>query len=323
VSGLLYGVRHAARSLRRAPAFTALAVIILGTGIGATTVMYTLMQAVLLREMPFGDPERLVWMYNTRTERDRAPLSLPDVEDYRREASSLVGLALFTNWTTNLTGIGTPERLDGVRVSGDFFPLLGTRAALGRLLQPQDEQREARVTVLTHGVWRRTFGSDPQIVGKEVWLNGASYTVVGVLPPRFLFPFREAELAVPITLRSDPRRADRGANFLRVVARLSPGVTIEQAKRQLDTVAHRLQRSYPTENARKTGISLYPLHTEIVRDYRGVLWTLFAAVGVLLLVGCVNLAKPAARPRRWPSDRVCDPHVARRLEWPAGAAGVR
>ena len=157
-------------------------------------------------------------------------------------------------------------------------------------MQPEDEARERRVTVVSHGLWRRRFGGDPSLIGKDVSLNGATYTVVGVLPPRFLFPFREAELAVPVTLQSDPRRADRGANFLRVVARLAAGVTLAQAEADLDAIAQRLQRQYPRENARKIGISLYPLHTEIVRDYRGMLWTLFASVGVLLLVGCVNLA---------------------------------
>ena len=186
--------------------------------------MYTLVQSVLLRELPFQEPERLVWMYNSRAERDRAPLSVPDLEDYRQEASSLAGLAAFTNWTTNLTGIGTPERLDGVRVSGNFFELLGTSAALGRTLQPDDEARERRVAVLTHGLWQRRFGGDPALVGKDISLNGATYMVVGVLHQRFLFPFREAELAVPVTLQSDPRRADRGANFLRVVARLAPAL---------------------------------------------------------------------------------------------------
>jgi putative ABC transport system permease protein len=251
--------------------------------------MYTLVQSVLLRELPFQEPDRLVWMYNTRTERDRAPLSVPDVEDYRREASSLSGLAVFTNWTTNLTGVGTPERLDGVRVSGNFFELLGTLAAPGRTLEPDDETHERRVAVLTHRLWQRRYGTDPAVVGQDISLNGATYTVVGVLPQRFLFPFRDAELAVPVTLHSDPRRADRGANFLRVVARLAPGVTLAQAEGDLDAIAHRLQRLYPTENARKIGIGLYPLHTEIVRDYRGMLWTLFASVGVLLVVGCVNL----------------------------------
>jgi putative ABC transport system permease protein len=287
---VLSGLRHGVRAFRRAPGFAALAVVILASGIGASTVMYTLVESVLLRELPFEDPSRLVWMYNTRTERDRAPLSLPDLEDYRRAASSLAGLAVFTNWTTNLTGAGSPERLDGVRVSGNFFELLGTRPALGRLLEPEDEAQERRVTVMTHGLWQRRFGGDRNLIGRNVILNGAGYTVVGVLQPRFLFPFRDAELAVPVTLQSDPRRSDRGANFLRVVARLAPAVTLARARADLDAIAHRLRRQYPDENARKIGISLYPLHPEMVRDYRGMLWALFASVGVLLLVGCVNLA---------------------------------
>jgi putative ABC transport system permease protein len=290
MSDLWSGLRHGWRSCRRAPGFTTLATVILATGIAASTVMFTLVQAVLLRELPFKDPEQLVWMYNRRTERDRAPISLPDFDDYRREASTLGGLAVFTNWTTNLTGTGTPERLEGVRVGGAFFDLLGTNAFLGRVLRGDDERGDARVAVLTHGLWLRTFGGDATIVGKGIALNGVTYTVVGVLPPRFLFPFRDAQLAVPITLGSDPRRADRGANFLRVLARLAPGVTLEQARGQLDSIARRLQQQYPADNARKVGISLYPLHEEIVRDYRGMLWTLFASVGVLLLVGCVNLA---------------------------------
>src|SRR5262249_6339392 len=121
-------------------------------------------------------------------------------------------------------------------------------------------------------------------------LNGAAYTVAGVMPSGFVFPFRDAELAVPLPLRDDPRRSDRGANFLRVVARLKPGVTVAQAKTDLDATAHRLQRQFPIEDARKTGVNLYPLHAEVVSDYRQILWTLFAAVIVLVAIGCGNLA---------------------------------
>jgi putative ABC transport system permease protein len=287
---LLLGFRHALRQTRRAPGFAALAVTVLATGIGASTLMFGLVDAALLRDLPFRDPARVVWMYNARTERDRAPLSIPDVDDYRREATALSGLALFTNWTANLTGAGLPERLDGTRVSGSFFPLLGVEPWIGRGLQPEDESSDARVVVLTYGLWIRRFGGRADIVGREISLNGARYTVVGVLPPRFLFPFREAELAVPLTTANDPRRSDRGANFLRVVARLAPGVSVAQAKAQLDGIARRLQREYPEENARKIGISLYSLHEEIVRDYRTILWTLLASVGVLLAAGCGNLA---------------------------------
>ena len=287
---LVADLRDGSRVLTRAPGFAALAIVILASGIAAASVMFSLVQTALLRALPFDDPERVVWVYNLRAERDRAPMSIPDVDDYRRQASTLTGLAVFTNWTANLTGMGSPERLEGVRVSGNFFELLGLQIFLGRPIQPADENREAPVVVLTHGLWTRRFGADLAIVGRGVLLNGATYTVVGVLPPGFMFPFRDAEIAVPISLQGDARRADRGANFLRVLGRLRPDVTITAAKADLDTIARRLQRMYPTENARKIGVSLYPLHNEIVRDYRGILWTLFAAVGILLAVGCGNLA---------------------------------
>src|SRR5262249_27003081 len=146
------------------------------------------------------------------------------------------------------------------------------------------------VVVLTHGLWRRRFGADPGIVGRPIILNGAAYTVAGVMPSGFVFPFRDAELAVPLPLRDDARRSDRGAHFLRVVARLKPGVTMARAKADLDATAHRLQRQFPADDARKTGVNLYPLHAEIVGGYRQMLWALFAAVVVLVSIGCGNLA---------------------------------
>src|SRR5262245_59496145 len=125
----LFGLRQATRVLRRAPLFSAVSTTILAIGIGATTLMFTLVQAVLIRDLPFDNPDHLVWMYNLRTERDRAPISIPDFEDYRTESSTLAGLAAFTNWTANLTGSGPPERLEGTRVSGNFFELLGVHPA--------------------------------------------------------------------------------------------------------------------------------------------------------------------------------------------------
>ena len=133
---LLADLHQGFRLLTRAPGFSTLAVLILASGIGAATLMFSLVHAALLRALPFDDPDRVVWMYNLRTERDRAPLSAPDVDDYRRQASSLAALAVFTNWTANLTGVGVPERLEGSRVSGNFCDLLGLRPFLGRPIQP-------------------------------------------------------------------------------------------------------------------------------------------------------------------------------------------
>lgn len=283
-------VRASLRLIRRQPGFSLLAIATLGVGIGAATAVFTLVNSVLLHALPLRDPGRLVWMYNARTERDRAPFSIADLEDYARDAKGLAGVAAFTNWTANLTGIGEAERLEGTRVTGAFFPLLGARPSLGRTLDARDENAPAKVVVLTHGLWKRRFGGDPGILGQPVPLNGVPHRVVGVMPPGFLFPFRDAEVAVPLPLRDDPRRPDRGANFLRVVARLKPGVTIPGAKAELDTIARRLQARYPEDDARKTGVNLYPLQSEIVSDYRQILWTVFAAVGVLLAIGCGNLA---------------------------------
>jgi putative ABC transport system permease protein len=283
-------VRHALRRLTRQPGFSILAILTLGLGIGAATAVFTLVQAVLLHELPFADPDRLVWMYNARTERDRAPFSIPDLNDYVRDTTTLAGLAPFTNWTANLTGAAEAERLEGTRVTGNFFEVLGARAALGRALTVADEAAGSQVAVLTHGLWMRRFGGSPAVVGTGMILNGASYTIVGVMSPGFVFPFRDAEVAVPLPLRDDPRRTDRGANFLRVVARLQPGASIAMAKADLDATARRLQRQFPDDDARKTGVNLYPLHAEIVSDYRPILLTLLAAVAVLLAIGCGNLA---------------------------------
>ena len=288
--GIWLDIRDAVRLHLRRPLFALVAVTVLGVAIGAAMAVFSLVRAVILRDLPFAEPDRLVWMYNARTERDRAPFSIPDLDDYRAGNTTLAGIAVFTNWTANLTGAGDAERLEGTRVSGNFFPLIGARPLLGRVIEPRDGDSAERVVVLTYGLWIRRFGGDPGVVGGRVILNGAAHGVVGVMPSGFVFPFRDAEVAVPLPLRDDLRRSDRGANFLRVVARLKPQVGIAQAKADLDTIAHRLQREYPVDDARKTGVNVYPLHAEIVSDYRQILWTLFAAVMVLVAIGCGNLA---------------------------------
>jgi putative ABC transport system permease protein len=263
-------------------------VVTVAFGIGAATAVYALVDAVIVRALPVRDPERLVWMWNARAERDRAPFSALDLGDYRDQNSVLEGLAPFINWTANLTGTGDAERLEGIRVDPGFFDLLGVRPALGRTIAPGDGH--ARVTVLTERLWRRRFAADPRIVGQQVSLNGAAYTVIGVLPFGFAFPFRDAEIAVPLALESDPRRADRGAGFLRVVARLKPGVSLAAARSNLDIIGARLRHDYPDTNAKKLGVNLFPLDREMAGDARPLLLTLLGAVGLLLFVACANIA---------------------------------
>jgi putative ABC transport system permease protein len=281
---------EAIRLAGRQRGFSVVTIVIIAMAMGSATTVFTLVHAVLLRPLPFREPGRLVWMYNLRTERDRAPLSIPDMEDYARSAATIESFSPFTNWTANLTGAGEAERLEGTRVSGDFFQNLGSTAMIGRTIEPADAADDAKVVLVTYGLWVRRFGADPHLIDDSIVLNGAAYRVVGVLSRDFMFPFRYAEVAVPLPLANDPRRADRGANFLRVVARLKAGVTEAGAKADLDAVALRLQHDYPVDDAKKAGVSLYPLQGEIVRDYGPLLSTLLIAVCVLLLVGFGNLA---------------------------------
>jgi predicted permease len=273
---------------RRHFALAAAVVVTVAFGVGAATAVYAVVDAVIVRALPVRDPERLVWMWNARAERDRAPFSALDLTDYRDQNTVLDGLGTFINWTANLTGIGDAERLEGVRVDPGFFDLLGVRPAFGRTISSGDGR--AQVAVLTQRLWRRRFGANPQVVGQQVALNGSAYTVIGVLPPGFSFPFRDAEIAVPLSIENDPRGADRGAGFLRVVARLKPRVSLAAAKANLDTIGARLRHDYPDTNAKKLGVNLFPLDREIVGDARALLLTLLAAVGLLLFVACANIA---------------------------------
>src|SRR5262245_52617566 len=220
---------------RRHGVLAAAVVATVALGVGAATAVYAVVEAVIVRALPVREPGRLVWMWNARVERDRAPFSALDLADYRQQSTVLDGLAPFVNWAANLTGLGDAERLEGIRVGPGFFDVLGVTAAFGRTLSSPGDDR-AQVAVLTERLWRRRFGADPAIVGQTISLNGAGYTIVGVLPAGFVFPFRDAELAVPLVLEVDPRRSDRGAGFLRVVARLKPGMSLQAAKANLDAI---------------------------------------------------------------------------------------
>jgi putative ABC transport system permease protein len=288
----VYGdLKHGIRGLLQSPGFTAAAVLILGVGIGANAAIFSMVNAVLLRDLPFRDPDRLVWVWIATKDRDRYPLSIPDFMDYRREARGLTDLAAVAGWPANLTGPEETERLQGARVGGNLFALLGATPALGRTLRPEDDREAARVVVLTHGLWQRRFGGDPAILGKALRLNGDSYAVVGVMPPRFFFPLAEAELAIPLAAEHDPWRLDRrSVNFLRVVARLRDGVTPAQAEAEMSGIARRLQKTYPASNATKAAINIRPYHEEVTGNYRLALWVILGAVGFVLLIGCANLA---------------------------------
>jgi putative ABC transport system permease protein len=277
------------RPFQRRPGLVFAAVGILALAIGAATAVFALVDAVVIRPLPFRDPGRLVWMWNARTERDRAPFSVLDLDDYRRQNHVLVSLAGFMNWTVNLTGVGEAERLEAIRVAPEFFDVLGTDAAYGSVFHAGDDPAE-RVLVITDRLWRRRFSADTSVVGRRVELSGVPYTVVGILPGGFVFPFRDAELASPLAISSDPRSTQRSWGLLRVIARIKPGVTLDAAKRDLDVIGHRLQREYPIDDAKRTGVNLYPLQREIVGDARQSLLALMAAVLFVLVIAAANVA---------------------------------
>lgn len=288
----LQDLRYAFRMLRRDPGFAVITVLVLAIGIGANTALFTVVNAVLLRQLPFREPDNLIRIWSSRPDMAKGPFSLPDFLDYREQNRSFERLSAFGNWNVNLTGQGDAERLAGLRVSADFFSLLGVDAAFGRTLLAEDDRPGApRVVVMTYGLWQRRFGADRNVVGRNILLNGESFTVVGVLPPQFFFPVREVELACPLSPMTDPWRLNReSTSFLRLVGRLKPGVTEAQAQQDMSDVARRLMAQYPKSNARKGVVVVAPFADELVGGFRLALWTLQAAVGVVLLIACANLA---------------------------------
>ncbi len=292
MDSLARDVRSAVRRLAKTPGFTVVALVTLALGIGANTALFSVVHAVLLRALPFEEPGRLFWVWSRHTSTDRYPFQVPEFCDYRDQSRTLDALAGFANWSTNLTGEGPAERLAGLRVSDNFFALLGTGAARGRTLRPGDDTPgNEKVVVLSHGLWQRRFGGDPEIVGSRLTLNGEPFSVVGILPREFFFPIRDIELAVPLAPDKDPWRHNRDTtNFIRILGRAREGVSRAQVTDDLDAIAARLQKEFPKSYARKKGVMAVPYQEELTRNFRQALFVLLAAVALLLLIACANLA---------------------------------
>lgn len=289
---LVQDLRCAIRAMLRAPAFSLGVIATVTLAIGANAAIFSVAHAVLLRQLPFRSPDRLVWMWSRQTAREKAPFNVPDFIDYRDGNDVIERLSAMAPWNATLAGSGEPERVQGLRVSADLFDTLGADAALGRTLRPDDDRPGApRAAVLTHGLWLRRFGADPGVLGAKVILDDETFTVVGILRPSFFFPVRDAEFAAPLAPDADPLRGIRGSvAFLRVVGRLRPGISRERARDALTAIAARLQHEYPDTNARKVGVTLTPIADEIVGSYRAALLALAAAVAAVLVLACANLA---------------------------------
>ncbi len=292
MDSLIQDVRYAIRQLTRSPGFTAVAVLTLALGLGANTAIFSLVHGVLLRPLPYPEPERLamVWLNNPGEGIDKDVTSFPHFADWRQQARSFDQLVAYSGGGFILTGRGEPEQLRGARVAAGFFPMLGVPAIHGRgLLDEENQPGREKVVVLGHGLWQRRFGGDPAIVGQAVSLSGATYTVVGVMPRGFQFP-EEAELWTPLAPVGPYEQflAARGSLWLSVTGRLKPGVPLPAAQAEMDTVASAINKAYPDRS--QYGVKLEALHQTVSGDVRPALLLLLGAVGLVLLIACANVA---------------------------------
>jgi putative ABC transport system permease protein len=284
-------LRFALRSLRRSPGFAFMATLTLALGIGVNTAIFSLVDAVLVRELPYAQSDRLVWAWSVRPENE-GPFNIADFIEYRDRNRTLASISAYAETTAILTGVGDPVRLRGMRASANLFHTLGASALLGRTLEPRDDRAEASpLVVITQAMWRDRLGGDPAVIGRKIVLNGSPYEVVGVLPSTFLFPRATPDYATPLAADQDPARTRRNSiNLLRLIGRLSPGVDIGQAQADLTAIARQLQKEYPLSNALKLAVRVVPLRDAVLGAARDSLGIVVAAVSLLLLVVIVNVA---------------------------------
>jgi predicted permease len=295
LDSLLQDLRFGLRMLRKNPGFTVIAVLTLALGIGANAAIYSVIDAVLLNPIPYPQPNRIVSVYVTWPSYPHAAFSYPNFLDLQRRAQSLAGLAGWRVDSFTLTGMGEPEEVRGKMTTGNFFSLLGVRPTLGRAFREDDDRLGAApVAILGEGLWKRRFGSDRQIIGKTVVLNGKSYTVIGVVPSDVHFlRFQESffdDVFLPLGQWDDNLLRDRRFSLgLRTVGRLRSGVQVGQARAEMSEMAKNLDAAYPSEN-NGMGLGLIPFKDELIYPVQPALRLLWGAVGLVLLIACANVA---------------------------------
>ena len=292
---VLQDLRYGARLLWKAPGFTAVALAPLALGIGAVTAIFSVVDAALLKPLPFRDPERLlaVWEINPTAVQELMFVAPANFREWRRQSQTLEGLAAIRDVHVNLTGGPgsrvNPEELLAERVSSALFPLLGAGMTVGRAFTAEEDRPgRAHYALLAHSLWRRRFGSDPAIAGKSIRLDGQGYTVLGVLPAGFSVFDPNVDIWLPLALDPEDARS-AGNRFLNVVARLRPGVSLERARAEMETVGSRLEAADPALDRGWRPV-LVPLREELAGHAKRALFTLLAAVGFLLLMACANVA---------------------------------
>jgi putative ABC transport system permease protein len=277
--------------LAKSPAFTSIAVMVLALGIGANTAIFTVVNATLLRDLPFPDPAKLLVIAERNAAGTQIPVAYPNFLDWQNQATSFSSLAAFRTDDFNLTNLGEPERLSGRWVTASFFQALGLNSALGRLFTAEDDHPGAPPTVLlSDALWRRRFAGDPASIGRQITLDGRSYTVIGVLPPAFA-ALQQDDVVLPLGLMAGGANFLNRANRPRILGlgRLKPDVSITKARAEMETIARRLEAAYPATN-RGLGVVVDTLQNRLTGTLRTPMLVLFAAVGLVLLIACVNVA---------------------------------
>jgi putative ABC transport system permease protein len=297
MTGLLQDLRYSARQLRKSVGFSVVAVITLALAIGANTAVFSVVDQVLLHPLPYPDSGRIVKLSQTFQGLPTYDASPANYLDWVSQSQVFAEMAASRGWQGSLSAGDRPDRVKGTMATPSFFHLFGIEPILGRGLEASDAQPgNDHVVVLGYGLWQRYFAADRAIVGRDIRLNGEQYAIVGVMPPNFS-PDDYGELWLPspwgvpthpLVPDQDPRQF-RGRNYLDVWARLKPGVTVQQARAELDTIGRRLEKQYPDSNG-NVGVTFSPLHEYIVGDIRPVLLVLLAAVVIVLLIGCANVA---------------------------------
>jgi putative ABC transport system permease protein len=290
MESLIKDIHYGVRMLTRNPAFTVVAVIALALGIGANAAIFSVVNAVLLRPLPYDDPDRLMMIRETKLPQfPEFSVSPGNFLDWQKQNTVFEPLVAIQNAAFNLIEAGEPERLQGQRVTDGFLAMLGAQPVLGRGFLPEEDQPgHNNVVILSHGLWQRRFGGDPNILDRAITLNGQSYNIIGVMPPSFRFGGRATELWTPMGFTAQQAQ-QHGAHYVSAIGRLKPRVTVEQARAEMSAIAERLAGQYPDANA-GWNVKVMPMLEYAVRSIKLALYVILAAVGFVLLIACANVA---------------------------------
>ncbi|MDQ3743024.1 MAG: ABC transporter permease [Acidobacteriota bacterium] len=290
MGGIAQDLRFSFRTLRKNPGFTLAAALALAIGIGANTAIFSVVNAVLLRPLPYPESGRLARVWEKRPRLAKGRVSFADYNDWKAQNHVFEAIAAYQVGDYNLTGGDEPEQVHGAAVSADLFSVLRAEREAGRTFMAEEERQKSNpVLILSHGLWARRFGANPSLLGQTVNLDNKTYSVVGIMPEDFSFPARQTELWVPLAINPNSPIAGRGMHILEVVARLKPGVSLAQARAEMDTIAGRLERQYPEENTGH-GVSVLSLQDDVTGNFRTGLLIIFSVVGFVLLIACTNVA---------------------------------